>query len=120
MIINIEKENTINIVTHINELVSQTEVTQSFKNTRKTPIELEIIIPQLTNCNITRFEMIKNDKKIVSKLLEKEKKKKNIMILYPLEIMGLFLILRNMKLKYVLEIYYQMKKSNSKLFILVI
>ena len=67
--------NSIRIITHINELMSQTEITQYFKNTRKTPIELEIVIPQLSNCNITRFEMIKNNKKIVSKLLEKEKAK---------------------------------------------
>ena len=70
-----EKKNLINITTHINEMMSQTEVTQYFKNTRKTPIELEIIIPQLSNCNITKFEMIKNNQKIVSKLLEKEKAK---------------------------------------------
>ena len=67
--------NSISIITHINELMSQTEVTQYFQNTLKTPIELEIVIPQLSNCNITRFEMIKNNKKIVSKLLEKEKAK---------------------------------------------
>ena len=65
----------INIKSHINELMTQTEVTQYFKNTRKTPIELEIVLPKLANCNITRFEMIKNNKKIVSKLLEKEKAK---------------------------------------------
>ena len=75
MISNSEKMNSISIITHINELMSQTEVTQYFQNTLKTPIELEIVIPQLSNFNITRFEMIKNNKKIVSKLLEKEKAK---------------------------------------------
>ena len=70
-----DKINTINIITHINELMSQTEVTQYFKNTKKNPIELEMVIPKLSNCNITRFEMIKNNKKVVSKLLEKEKAK---------------------------------------------
>ena len=72
---NADKINTINIITHINELMSQTEVTQYFQNTQKTPIELEIVIPQLSNSNISRFEMIKNNKKVVSKLLEKEKAK---------------------------------------------
>ena len=72
---NKEKTNSIKIITHINELICQTEITQYFKNIRKTPIELEIVIPQLSNSNITRFEMIKNDKKIISKLLEKEKAK---------------------------------------------
>ena len=75
MISNTEKMNSISIITHINELMTQTEVTQYFKNTQKTPIELEIVLPKLSNCNITRFEMIKNNKKIVSKLLEKEKAK---------------------------------------------
>ena len=75
MIENIEKKNSINIITHINELMTQTEVTQYFKNTTKVPIELEIVLPKLTNCNITKFEMIKNNEKIISKLLEKEKAK---------------------------------------------
>ena len=70
-----DKINSINIITHINELMSQTEITQYFKNTKTNPIELEMVIPQLSNCNITRFEMIKNNKKVVSKLLEKEKAK---------------------------------------------
>ena len=65
----------INIITYINELMSQTTVIQHFKNTRNEPIELEMIIPQLSNINITKFEMIKNNKKIVSRLLEKEKAK---------------------------------------------
>ena len=68
---NPDKFDSISIITHINELMSQTEVTQYFKNTQKNPIELEMVIPKLSNCNITRFEMIKNNKKIVSKLLEK-------------------------------------------------
>ncbi len=72
---NADKINTINIITHINELMSQTEVTQYFKNTKKNPIELEVVIPKLSNSNISRFEMIKNNKKVVSKLLEKEKAK---------------------------------------------
>ena len=70
-----EKENTFNIITHINELMFQSQLTQYFKNTKETPIELEMIIPKLNNCNITKFEMIKNNQKIVSKLLEKEKAK---------------------------------------------
>ena len=70
-----DKINTINIITHINELMSQTEVIQYFKNTKRNPIELEVVIPKLSNSNISRFEMIKNNKKVVSKLLEKEKAK---------------------------------------------
>ena len=72
---NNNKFDSIDIITHINELMTQTIVTQYFKNTKNNPIELEILIPQLTNCNITKFEMTKGDQKIISKLLEKEKAK---------------------------------------------
>ena len=70
-----QKYNTININTHINELICQTEVIQYFKNSRETAIELEMVIPQLSDINITRFEIIKKDQKIISQLLEKEKAK---------------------------------------------
>ena len=72
---NNEKLDSINIISHINELICQTEITQYFKNTQKNPIELEIELPQISNCNITKFEMIKNNQKIVSQILEKEKAK---------------------------------------------
>ena len=72
---NIDKLNTINIIVHINELICQTEVTQYFKNTKKNPIELEIELPKISSCNITKFEMIQNNIKVVSQLLEKEKAK---------------------------------------------
>ena len=71
----LEKLNTINITVHINEIISQTEITQYFKNSVKNPIELEIELPKIVDCNITKFEMIKNNKKVVSQLLEKEKAK---------------------------------------------
>ena len=70
-----KNESIININTHINELICQTEVIQYFKNSRETAIELEMVIPQLSDINITRFEVIKKDQKIISQLLEKEKAK---------------------------------------------
>ena len=69
------KFDTIQLITTINELIVQTEVTQYFKNTETSSIELEMIIPKLSNNNITRFEMTMNDKKVISKLIEKEKAK---------------------------------------------
>ena len=75
MSVNLDKFNTINITVHINEVICQTEITQYFKNYKKNPIELEIELPKLFDCNITKFEMIKNNKKVVSQLLEKEKAK---------------------------------------------
>ena len=69
------KYDTVFINTHINELMSQTEVTQYFKNTSRKPIELEMVIPLISDITITRFEVIKNGQKIISKILEKEKAK---------------------------------------------
>ena len=67
------KFDTINIITKINELIVQTEVTQYFKNTKNSPIELQITIPKLSNNNLTKFEMTMRDQKVISKLIEKSK-----------------------------------------------
>jgi hypothetical protein len=69
------KFDTINLVTYINELIVQTEVTQYFKNTKQSPIELQMTIPKLSNNNLTKFEMTMKDKKVVSKLIENSKAK---------------------------------------------
>ena len=69
------KYNIVNISCHINEIMSQTEIIQYFKNTSKSPIELSMKLPQLSNCNISRFEMTLNNQKTISKILEKEKAK---------------------------------------------
>ena len=68
-----DKFDTINIITNINELIVQTEVTQYFKNTKNSPIELQMTIPKLSNNNLTKFEMTKRDQKVISKLIEKRK-----------------------------------------------
>ena len=60
---------------HINEIMSETEVTLYFENTTKNPIELLVLIPEISNCVLTRFEMTLDKKKVVSKILEKEKAK---------------------------------------------
>ena len=69
------KFDTINIVTDINELIVQTEVTQYFKNTKSFAIELQMTIPKLSSNNITRFEMTLGNKRVISKLIEKNKAK---------------------------------------------
>ena len=53
---NNDKFKTVNIIVHINEVMSQTEITQFFKNDSKSPIELSIKLPELSNCTITKFE----------------------------------------------------------------
>ena len=69
------KYDTINIITSINELIVQTEVTQCFKNTKSSPIELQMTIPKLANNNLTRFEMTMNNQKVISKIIENGKAK---------------------------------------------
>ena len=69
------KTDCLDIVVYINELMSQIEVTQNFKNYKKSPIELGIVLPKIESLNITRFELIKGNQKIISKILEKEKAK---------------------------------------------
>ena len=69
------KYDVINIDVTINELMVQTEVTQYFKNTRQSPIELQMVIPKLSNNNLTKFEMKMNNQKVISKLIEKGKAK---------------------------------------------
>lgn len=68
-----DKYNSVKIHSQINEVMILTEVTQYFKNNSKSPIELSIGLPELTNCTITKFEMLLDQQKIVSKILEKEK-----------------------------------------------
>ena len=73
-----EKDNKykiVNIACHINEIMAQTDIIQYFKNTSKSPIELSMKLPELSNCSITKFEMTLNNKKVISKILEKEKAK---------------------------------------------
>ena len=70
-----DKYNIVYITCHINEVMAQTEIIQYFKNTSKSPIELSMKLPELVNVSITRFEMTLNNKKVISKILEKEKAK---------------------------------------------
>ena len=69
------KFDTINLISYINELIVKTEVTQYFKNTKQSPIELQMTIPKLSNNNLTRFEMTMRNQKVVSKLIENSKAK---------------------------------------------
>ena len=72
---NIDKYNTVNIISNINEIMGQTQIIQYYKNSSKSPIELLMEIPELNNCSLTRFEMTLKNKKVISKILEKEKAK---------------------------------------------
>ena len=69
------KENKIYLNATINEVFATTELIQYFKNTLDNPIELQIQFPIKEDINLSKFEVIMNNKKVVSKILGKEKAK---------------------------------------------
>ena len=70
---NINKFKAVNIISHINELMSEIEIIQYFKNDSKNVIDLLVELPDLLDCSITGFEATINNNKIISKIFEKEK-----------------------------------------------
>ena len=70
-----EKENKIYLNATINEVFATTELIQYYQNTSDNPIELQILFPIKENINLSKFEITINDKKVISKILEKEKAK---------------------------------------------
>ncbi len=95
-----DKYKTVKIISHINEILTQTEITQFYKNTSKSPIELLIEISELTNSNITKFEMTLDEKKIIQKSLKRKKEKKNIIIQFLQVIMASFLLMKIRRILY--------------------
>ena len=95
-----DKYKTKKIISHINEILTQTEITQFYKNTSKSPIELLIEISELTNSNITKFEMTLDEKKIIQKSLKRKKEKKNIIIQFLQVIMASFLLMKIRRILY--------------------
>ena len=72
-----DKYKTVQITTHINEIMAETTVIQHYKNNSTNAIDLSMVLPQIANCIITKFEMIMDDSLIISKILSKEKAEKN-------------------------------------------
>ena len=70
-----EKENKIYLNATINEVFATTELIQYYQNPSDKPIELQIQLPIKEEINLSKFEISMNNKKIISKLLEKEKVK---------------------------------------------
>ena len=58
---------------NINEIFATTELIQEFQNPYKDAIELEILFPINKNINLSKFEILMKEKKIVSKIMPKEK-----------------------------------------------
>ena len=68
-----EREDTIYLVSKINELFATTEITQYFTNGLDNAIELSIRFPIKEEINITKFTITIDDKIYISKVIQKEK-----------------------------------------------
>ena len=68
-----KEENNIYLNCNINEVFATTELIQYFNNPSENPIELQVQFPIKENINLSKFEIIMNNKKIISKILSKEK-----------------------------------------------
>ena len=72
-----DKYKTVQINISINEIMAETTVIQHYKNNSTNAIDLSMVLPQIVNCFITKFEMTMGDSLIISKILSKEKAEKN-------------------------------------------
>ena len=68
-----KRDDTVYLSSQINEIFATTEVTQYFTNKLENPIELKILFPILKKLTLSKFIVKMEDKKIVSKVLAKEK-----------------------------------------------
>ena len=68
-----KREDTIYLVSKINELFATTEITQYFTNGLDNAIELSIRFPIKEEINITKFTITIDDKIYISKVIQKEK-----------------------------------------------
>ena len=68
-----KEEKNIYLNTNINEVFATTELIQYFKNPSENQIELQVQFPIKENINLSKFEITMNDKKVISKILSKEK-----------------------------------------------
>ena len=69
------QDNKIYLNANVNEVFATSELTQNFMNPSDNPIELQIQFPIKENINLSKFEIIMKDKKVISKILNKEKAK---------------------------------------------
>jgi len=67
-----EREDTIYLKSNINEVYASTEITQYFINPLNNPIELIISFPIIEEISLNKFIISIGDKKVVSKVMQKE------------------------------------------------
>lgn len=71
------KYKTVQIIAKINEIMTTTTVIQYYKNNSSNAIDLSMVLPQIPNCSVTKFEMTMGDTLVISKILSKEKAEEN-------------------------------------------
>ena len=67
------KENTIHILSNINELYATTQITQYFTNTLQNSIELKVEFPIKEEISLSKFVVTMGDKLVISKVMGKQK-----------------------------------------------
>ena len=68
-------ENLVNIDAELNEFYSKTEITQYYFNNHNNPVELILKLPYNPSIQFSKFTLDINGKKVISKVLDKEKAK---------------------------------------------
>ena len=68
-------ENEVKIEAELNEFYARTEVTQYFVNSLNNPVELVLKFPYNSTVQFSKFNLDINGKKVISKVIEKEKAK---------------------------------------------
>ena len=66
-------ENLVNINAELNEFYSKTEITQYYFNNYNNPVELILKLPDNPSIQFSKFTLDINGKKVISKVLDKEK-----------------------------------------------
>ena len=68
-----KKDDTVYLLSQVNEIFATTEVKQYFTNELENQIELIIVFPILNKLSLSKYVVILDDKIIISKVMPKEK-----------------------------------------------
>ena len=67
------EENLVTIITELNEFYAKTNTTQYYVNHSNEPVELILNFPYNSNIQFSKFTLEMNNKKVISKVIDKEK-----------------------------------------------
>jgi len=71
--LNCIEENLVRIITELNEFYAKTNTTQYYVNHSNEPVELILKFPYNSNIQFSKFTIEMNDKKVISKVIDKGK-----------------------------------------------